>query len=114
MRVREQVLPLIDLRTALEEQPPPDLRGFAVVVAVGQERAGLVVDRLVGQQEVVIKPLDDAYTSGGPFSGATIREDGDVSLILDVVKLLRCASGDAGEPLGCRSAGAAGGSVSRG
>jgi chemotaxis protein histidine kinase CheA len=39
----------------------------------------------------VIKSLDDSYTAGGPFSGATIREDGDVSLILDVIRLLRDA-----------------------
>jgi chemotaxis protein histidine kinase CheA len=37
----------------------------------------------------VIKPLEDHYTACGPFSGATIREDGDVSLILDVVQVVR-------------------------
>ncbi|NJL31274.1 MAG: hypothetical protein HC898_06380 [Phycisphaerales bacterium] len=58
---------------------------------MGGQRAGLVVDRLIGQQEIVIKPLDDKYTNGGPFSGATIREDGDVSLILDVIQLIRQA-----------------------
>ncbi|MCX5688867.1 MAG: chemotaxis protein CheW, partial [Planctomycetota bacterium] len=47
------------------------------------------VDRLVGQQEIVIRPLDDEYTQGGPFSGATIRDEGDVSLILDVNQLMR-------------------------
>lgn len=89
MRLRERVLPLIDLRERLGETREGDQSGFSVVVSVGQDRAGLIVDRLIGQQEVVIKPLDDEYTTGGPFSGATIREDGDVSLILDVVKVLR-------------------------
>lgn len=90
MRLRENVLPLVDLRDTLAE-PKESGSGFSVVVGVGAERAGLVVDRLVGQSEVVIKPLDDGYTQGGPFSGATIREDGNVSLILDVVKLVRTA-----------------------
>lgn len=89
MRLRDAVLPLTDMRTRLGETPGTENQGFSVVIAVGQEKLGLIVDRLVGQQEVVIKPLDDEYTSGGPFSGATIRENGDVSLILDVVKLMR-------------------------
>jgi two-component system chemotaxis sensor kinase CheA len=90
MRLRDTVLPLVDLREQLGE-PWDDAARFAVVVGVGGQRAGLLVDRLIGQQEIVIKPLDDAYTSGGPFSGATIREDGDVSLILDVIQLVRQA-----------------------
>ena len=91
MRLRNSVLPLLDMREKLGETGPEPTSIFAVVVAVGDQRAGLVVDRLIGQHEIVIKPLDDRYTSGGPFSGATIREDGDVSLILDVIQLIRQA-----------------------
>lgn len=91
LRVREWVLPVIDLRDTLNERTDTNTGGFGVVIAVGQERAALIVDRLIGQQEVVIKPLDDEYTSGGPFSGATIREDGEVNLILDVIRLFRSA-----------------------
>ncbi len=91
MRLRDSVLPLLDLREKLQETGSERTSRFAVVIGVGQQRAGLVVDRLIGQQEIVIKPLDDRYTSGGPFSGATIREDGDVSLILDVIQLIRQA-----------------------
>lgn len=68
---------------------------FVVVVGVGGQRAGLIVDSLVGQQEIVIKPLNEKQTQGGPFSGATIGEEGDVSLILDVVDLLRRQSAPA-------------------
>jgi len=89
MRLRDSVLPLVDMRERLKEIGPADGGKFAVVVAVGGQRAGLCVDRLIGQQEIVIKPLDDSYTQGGPFSGATIREDGRVSLILDVIQLIR-------------------------
>ena len=89
MRLRDTVLPLTDMRQRLNEAEVEDGGRFAVVVSVGGQRAGLCVDRLIGQQEIVIKPLDDSYTQGGPFSGATIREDGKVSLILDVVQLIR-------------------------
>ena len=80
---------MLDLKEKLQEVGEDEPNKFAVVVGVGQQRAGLVVDRLIGQQEIVIKPLDDRYTSGGPFSGATIRDDGNVSLILDVIQLIR-------------------------
>lgn len=89
MRLRDSVLPLTDMRHRLNETVHEDGGKFAVIVSVGGQRAGLCVDRLIGQQEIVIKPLDDSYTQGGPFSGATIREDGKVSLILDVVQLIR-------------------------
>ena len=91
MQLRDIVLPLVDMRKRLDEPPVEDGGRFAVVVAVGGQRIGLCVDRLVGQQEIVIKPLDDSYTQGGPFSGATIQEDGEVCLILDVVQLTRSA-----------------------
>lgn len=106
MRLRDSVLPLVDLDDLLRRSPyalpsregqavagtiAPTGRRCAVVVCVGEQRAGLLVDRLIGQQEIVVKPLDDQSTHGGPFSGATIREDGQVSLILDVGELLRQA-----------------------
>ena len=89
IRLRDEVIGLIDLREQLIPGSEGGGSGFVVIVGVGQEKAGLVVDRLIGQQEVVIKILNDAYASGGPFSGATIREDGRVNLILDIIKLLR-------------------------
>jgi len=89
LTLRDSVLPLLDMRQKLDESGPDSPSKFAVVVCVGQQQAGLVVDRLVGQQEIVIKPLDDEYSTEGPFSGATIREDGQVSLILDIIKLIR-------------------------
>jgi two-component system chemotaxis sensor kinase CheA len=89
IRVRDEVIGLVDMRRELIDGSAGREDGFVVIVAVGQEKAGLIVDQLIGQQEVVIKVLDDDYTSTGPFSGATIREDGRVNLILDIVKLLR-------------------------
>ncbi|MEX2673364.1 MAG: chemotaxis protein CheA [Phycisphaeraceae bacterium] len=89
IRLRDQVLPLIDLRTRLNEEPVDHAGRFAIVVGTGDRRVALVVDSLVGQQEIVIKPLEDSHVQGGPFSGATIREDGDVSLIFDTLQLIR-------------------------
>ena len=89
-RLRNEVLPLIDLRTTLAgTEQPADSTGFAVVVGVGDQKAGLLVDHLLGQQEIVIKPLDDNVTNEGPFSGATILENGRVSLIIDVVQVIK-------------------------
>jgi len=66
----------------------PAGRSYAVVLGRGDKRIGLVVDRLRGQQEVVIKALD-AAVSGAAFAvaGATIMGDGRVVLILDVASL---------------------------
>ncbi len=91
MRLRDRVLPLLDMRSKLKETSCGTGQTFAVVVGVGKDQVGLVVDRLIGQQEIVIKSLDDCYATKGPFSGATIREDGGVSLILDVNQLIRQA-----------------------
>lgn len=88
VQLRDGVLPILDLHRAFG-QPCPKRQPFAMVVAAGGDRAGLLVDRLIGQQDIVIKPLEEDYAGQGPFSGATILEDGDASLILDVVKLLR-------------------------
>jgi two-component system, chemotaxis family, sensor kinase CheA len=98
MQLRDIVLPLVDMRRRLDEEKSEDGGRFAVVVAVGGQRVGLCVDRLVGQQEIVIKPLDDNLTQGGPFSGATIQEDGEVCLILDVVQLIRSSNGSNTNP----------------
>jgi two-component system, chemotaxis family, sensor kinase CheA len=92
MNLRDMVLPLVDMRKRLDETVVENGGRFAVVIGVGGQRVGLCVDKLVGQQEIVIKPLDDSYTQGGPFSGATIQEDGDVCLILDVTQLIRTSS----------------------
>jgi two-component system chemotaxis sensor kinase CheA len=99
LQLRNTVMPLIDLRQRLDHQTSDGKAPFAVVVACGAQRAGLIVDRLIGQQEVVIKPLDEAH-AGGPFSGATIREDGGVSLILDIALLLHPRKANGHEPLG--------------
>ncbi|MFW6233949.1 MAG: ATP-binding protein [Spirochaetota bacterium] len=61
---------------------------FVVVVGSGEKRMGLIVDELIGEEDVVIKPLRDHYTNVPGIAGANITGDGTVSLIIDVAQLL--------------------------
>jgi two-component system chemotaxis sensor kinase CheA len=88
LRLRDRIIPLIRLADFFELPPaPPSERQYAVIVGRGDKRVGLVVDRLRGQQEVVIKPVDTAIAGASAaiaLAGATIMGDGRVVLILDV------------------------------
>jgi two-component system chemotaxis sensor kinase CheA len=88
LRLRDRIVPLIRLAEffGLPEIAPPD-RQYVVILGRGDKRVGLVVDRLRGQQEVVIKPVDTAIAGAAAavaLAGATIMGDGRVVLILDV------------------------------
>jgi len=61
---------------------------FVVIVGAGDKKIGLLVDSLIGEEDIVIKPLKDKYTSTPGIAGATILGDGTVSLILDVSQLI--------------------------
>jgi two-component system chemotaxis sensor kinase CheA len=89
--LRDEVLPLLRLRDVVRH---PEGRGAgaerqAVVIEVGKRQAALVVDELMGQQEIVVKQFD-GVRGGGPsvFSGATILGDGAPALIVDVSSLI--------------------------
>lgn len=92
LRLRESVLPLLG-GCELFSLPEHKRKAtpFAVIVQAGENLAGLMVTRLIGQQEVVIKPLDGVVEQSGPVSGATVRDDGGVSLIVDVNQMVRLA-----------------------
>ncbi len=68
-------------------------KSFVVVVNTGVRRVGLVVDALIGQEEVVIKPMVDYLQEKSGFSGATILGDGKISLILDIYELINISIG---------------------
>ena len=89
--VRERAIPLFYLEDWLLKNPRPTAdrtEGHVVVVQVGAQQVGFVVDSLIGQEEVVIKPLD-AMLQGTPgMAGATITSDGGIALIFDVPNLL--------------------------
>ena len=89
--VREKALPLFYLRKWLVRggSPSDSREGHVVVVFVGNKRVGLVVDQLVGQEEVVIKPLGSGLHGLPGFAGATITGDGGIALILDTPSLIQ-------------------------
>ena len=87
--IRENVIPIIRLREILdvtETHESQDL--IVVIIQKGDKKAGLVVDQLIGQQEIVIKSLGKHLNNNKLLSGATILGDGEVALILDVNTLL--------------------------
>ncbi len=84
MRVRDRVLPVLNLSVLFGVPEADRSAPVAVVLALGERRVVLLVDGLVGQQEIVIKPIDECVGQGGLVGGATVRDDGGVSLILDV------------------------------
>ena len=83
IQLREEVLSLVHLGH-LAGRPIQDSRMFVVVVTLGDQKFGLVVDRLVGEEELVMKALDDHLVATDLVSGASILGDGTVVLILNL------------------------------
>ena len=93
IKVRGEYLPLIPLHQMFEIAPrfTNPCEGIVVILEADGRKAGLFVDDLVGQQQVVVKNLESNYRKVTGISGATILGDGGVSLILDVSALMRTA-----------------------
>lgn len=92
IRVRDRALPLFYLRKWLindGSMPESEEGGHVVVTNIGGVHVGLVVDHLVGQEEVVIKPLGALLHGLEGMAGATITGDGKIALILDMPGLMR-------------------------
>lgn len=91
MIVRSKAIPLFYLREWLRRKPGTIERdkGHVVVVQMGTLQVGFVVDALIGQEEVVIKPLDELLQGTPGMAGATITSDGGIALILDIPSLLK-------------------------
>jgi len=90
LRIRDRIVPLARLARlfGLPEDEGPEAREYVVVIGRGDKRVGVIVNRLRGQQEVVIKALDPAVSGEAVgMAGATIMGDGRVVLILDVASL---------------------------
>ena len=95
LELREQVLPFIRLRELFDEQGPRHPRPRVIVVRYGSRQAGLVVDRIHGKCQTVIKPLGPLFAEVPAVSGCTIIGNGEVGMILDVQALVRLCA-DAG------------------
>ena len=106
LQLRNQVLPL--LRLGAPPQPGA-LSGkdkiFVLVISNGERKFGLIVDELVGEEELVIKALDDQSISTELISGASILGDGRVVLILNLVALVERFAQGGGGTAGSRLAG---------
>ena len=94
--VRKKAIPLFYLEHWLvkgADRSQRKAQGHVVIVQIGTQQVGFVVDSLIGQEEVVIKPLD-ALLQGTPgMAGATITSDGGIALILDVPSMLKHYAG---------------------
>lgn len=91
--VREKAIPLFYLQDwlvrARDRKPTRRDKGHVVIVQIGAKQVGFVVDNLIGQEEVVIKPLDKLLHGTPGMAGATITSDGGIALILDIPSLLK-------------------------
>ncbi len=89
INLRGTVIPIIRLNQVLDIESEEDPENLTVVVVKkGDRSAGLVIDKLIGQQEIVIKSLGKYINNSKIIGGATILGDGEVALILDVNTLV--------------------------
>ena len=93
MRLRQEVLSLVHIGDIFEVERVFDSSEHAYVVVLGlaESKIGLIVDSLVGQEEIVIKSLGEYLKGIEGIAGATIRGDGGVTLIVDVAALMQMA-----------------------
>jgi len=84
VQLRDQVLTLVRLAKLSKRKTTAAKKIFIVIIAIGDRKFGLVVDRLVGEEELVIKALDDHLVATELVSGASILGDGTVVLILNI------------------------------
>ncbi len=89
VKLRERLLP-VHRMDRFFWQKSSDARDYEYIVVVGsgEKRGGLVVDRLIGQQEIVIKALDDYLGELPGISGGTVLGDGNISMIVDIGSIL--------------------------
>ena len=96
--LRDEILPLIDLNEALGFGQLDYGDTLSVIVVESQgEKAGFVVDDIIGQQEIVIKSLSDILGDIRGISGATVLGNGEVALILDHNSLIKGRSESIGQ-----------------
>ena len=90
IHLRDNVIPLIRMTEVLdiESSKDPGDNLIVVIVKKGDKQVGLVVDELIGQQEIVIKSMGKYINKCKIISGATILGDGEVALILDANALI--------------------------
>jgi two-component system chemotaxis sensor kinase CheA len=101
LMLRDLLISIIHLDELFRTNPsiPPLVKGgfekkFAIILGIGNKKVGILVDRLIGQQELVIKAIDGNYADSGVVAGASILGDGGVILILDAFSVFKKAVDD--------------------
>lgn len=93
LRLREQLLPLIELTDILEMAPKHDrVAATIIVVQSGDQPFGMIVDHVTKAEEIVVKPVSRQIQSIGVYAGATVMGDGSAALILDVSAIARSSN----------------------
>lgn len=93
LNIRGALVPFLRLRELFRAESPADPHPKVVIVSAGEQRVGLVVDQIIGNNQTVIKSLSKLHSDVETFSGATILGDGTVALILDVGHLVSFGQG---------------------
>jgi len=93
LKLRDEVLPLVNMSDIFKIEKILGVNQYlyVVVLGVGASKVGLIVDGLIGQEEIVIKSLGEYLKGIEGVAGATIRGDGKVTLIVDVAALMKLA-----------------------
>jgi two-component system chemotaxis sensor kinase CheA len=86
IKIYDEVIPLVRLEKYTEDESKDTYS--VVIVEKGAKKVGLIVDKLISQQDIVIKPLGEMFSDVKGFSGATILGDGTVALIIDTATLV--------------------------
>jgi two-component system chemotaxis sensor kinase CheA len=88
VRLREEVLPLVRLRSVLRAQSQDGSETAAVVAELGEKRTALAVDELVAREQILVKQFDSAVGTLPIFSGVTLLADGRPALVLDPISVV--------------------------
>jgi two-component system chemotaxis sensor kinase CheA len=91
LRLRDQIISIIHLKELFRIEANGSKKKFAIILAIEGKKIGILVDRLWGQQELVIKAVDEECTQAGLVAGASILGSGKVVLILDTPAIFRKA-----------------------
>ncbi len=86
--IRDEMIPLIKLRDIFNIIDNNLIRSQIVIVRIANERIGVLVDKIIGPHQTVIQPFSSLVKGVNVFSGATILEDGNISLIIDLMELI--------------------------
>lgn len=88
--IRDEMIPLIKLRNIFNIKDKDFVKSQIVIARIGNERIGILVDKIIGPHQTVIQPFSSLVKGINVFSGATILEDGNISLIIDLMELVDC------------------------